>query len=82
MELMMLKKGKIYFGQIEKKYVLYLGKIKPDWGEEPLHEFEYVVPKDLPGPKGGISGYGQTDEQMLAENYELAPTAEVLYGKV
>lgn len=67
--------GKIYMGCINKEPVFYLGRWSYQNSSTWIHQFEYLNLKE------NIAGYGQTDEQMKKENYELLKEYSVLYGR-
>lgn len=68
--------GQIYIGQLHKRLVIYKGyQMSHDCPELGfLHQFEYLVPDKV------ILGYGQSDAQILPENYTLCKVETVLYG--
>jgi hypothetical protein len=72
---MALTKGKVYTGIIHKKPAIYLGLWSYEGSEVKLHQFEYVH------SHYNVAGYGQTDEQMNRENYTVAETEDMLYGR-
>lgn len=80
-----LEVGRIYIGQINKKPVKYMGmSYDTETTGLPLvvlWQFEFVLKEDLPGPKGGVAGYGQTEKQVNKERYTFAQSLDVLYGK-
>lgn len=79
-----LEVGAIYIGEIHTKPVRFMGlSYDVETISLPLvvlWQFEYVLKEHLPGPKGGVCGYGQTEEQMVKENYTVVETLDVLYG--
>lgn len=84
-----LERGRIYVGIIDKRPVKYMGMsydtettgLNPNKGLSVLWQFEYVLPEHLP-PKdrGGVAGYGQTEEQVSKESYTVAKSLDVIYG--
>lgn len=80
-----LMPGSIYVGRINKKPVKFVGM---SYDMETvglplvvLWHFEYVLPEHLPGPRGGVAGYGQHEEQVNKERYTVAESLDVLYGR-
>lgn len=72
---MKLIKGSIYKSGIHRRgLVRYLGKWQCEETNLELHQFEYLKVKE------SVSGYGQTDEQVVIEKYKLAIHANILYG--
>ena len=85
---MKLDIGRIYSGKRNTKPVRFVG-ITVDFevgslkGLPPivvLYQFEFVLKEHVPGPKGGVAGYGQTIEQVLTEDYTIVENLDVLYG--
>lgn len=72
-----LKKGRIYIGKYNDEPCRYLGKEKCEDSGEMYHQFENVFIK----PEDVVIGHGQTDEQVLEDEYKLAEIPDLLYGR-
>jgi len=70
-----LEHGKVYVGSINREPVWYLGRWNYEESATALHQFEYIKHHEK------VAGYGQTDEQVAAENYILDEVSNILYER-
>jgi len=75
MEPSQLEIGQVYIGTVHKKKVVYKGLQVSEWyPHHEYHQFDYLILEER------LAGYGQSDDQVLKENYSLCKVETVLYG--